>query len=240
MGIEYLQNVLAVPKSKLLHHPYEVPEASLLRTGVAEAGLERLRRPAFLFVGSIIARKGWSCLIDAASILHRRGIDSFSVIFVGSGDQEKDLRDQISVCGLGGIIHQVGQVAYQNLGAYYRAADVFVFPTYEDTWGLVLLEAMAFGKPVLCSKYAGSREMVRHGVNGFIFDPYNPEELAQYMAQFSEDPRLTLEFGRCSSETISPFTPRKAANVLADLIAKVMDGDQRNLMPWAAPGFSSE
>ncbi|MGB2886302.1 MAG: glycosyltransferase [Candidatus Acidiferrales bacterium] len=234
MGVEYLRDVLGVPDSKLLHHPYEVADPSVLCSGANEVRLGGIEHPTFLFVGSIIPRKGWSCLIEAASRLVERGLDRFSLVFVGAGDQGADLQAQISLRGLEGFVHQVGQVSYQNLGAYYQASDVFVFPTREDTWGLVLLEAMAFGKPVLCSKYAGSKEMVRHGLNGFIFDPDSPEELASYMAHFIQNPHLVLEFGACSSETIAPYTPARAANVLAGLVVKLMDSEGRGLssMPY--------
>jgi glycosyltransferase involved in cell wall biosynthesis/O-antigen/teichoic acid export membrane protein len=240
MGTEYLRDVLAVPNSKLLHHPYEVPEPSLLCSGIDEISPKGVRHPAFLFVGSIIPRKGWSCLIEAASVVRHRGLDSFSLIIVGAGEQERDLQEQISSHGLEGFVHLVGQVAYQNLGAYYRACDVFVFPTYEDTWGLVLLEAMAFGKPVLCSQYAGSREMVQHGVNGFIFDPHSHEELAEYMTQLIQNPRLAAEFGKRSSAAIAPYTPARAANILANLVARVMDRKKTNGVPLIAVEFSSE
>jgi glycosyltransferase involved in cell wall biosynthesis/O-antigen/teichoic acid export membrane protein len=222
-GIEYLRDVLAAPDFKLLHHPYEVPEPSLLSSGVEDAGLQCLPRPVFLFVGSIISRKGWTRLIDAAASLVQRGCSSFSVLIVGTGEEEGDLRERIWSHGLERIVHVAGPVAYANLGAYYRACDVFVFPTYEDTWGLVLLEAMAFGKAVLCSKFAGSREMVRHGVNGFVFDPHDREELAQYMARFIENPRLGQEFGKRSAEGMAPYTPLKAANVLAGLVTEVAE-----------------
>jgi glycosyltransferase involved in cell wall biosynthesis/O-antigen/teichoic acid export membrane protein len=242
LGIEYLRGVLGAPASKLLFHPYEVPEPGLLGSGAdgTSLRLERMRHPAFLFVGSIIPRKGWSCLIEAARILRNRGFDSFSLIFVGTGEQEKDLQAQVCSYELDPLVYAVGQVAYENLGAYYRASDVFVFPTYEDTWGLVLLEAMSFGKPVLCSKFAGSREMVRHGVNGFLFDPYAPDELAAYMAQFIRDPRLAWEFGKCSLESIRPYTPARAANVLAGLVARVMDREKRNRIPLIAAELPSE
>ena len=234
MGIEYLRDALGVPNPKLLHHPYEVPEPSLLSSGIDTTGLQPLRHPVFLFVGSIIPRKGWSCLIEAAGTLRSRGLDSFSVVVVGTGEQEKDLQEKVSSYGLNGLVHLVGQVPYQNLGAYYRAADVFVFPTYEDTWGLVLLEAMAFGKAVLCSQYAGSREMVRHGVNGFLFDPYDPKNLAERMAQFIESPSLALELGKNASDAIRPYTPARAANVLARLVQTVMNRKTPNVASLVA------
>lgn len=217
MGVEYLNGVIGMSHSKLVHHPYQVPDPSVLCTGDDAPGVDSLPRPAFLFVGSLIARKGWDSLIEAAKLLEKRGLMSFSVILVGGGGQEEEMNALVRSYGLERHIYRAGKVAYQNLGAYYRAADVFVFPTHEDVWGLVLLEAMAFGKPVLCSTNAGSKEMVTHGENGFIFDSHNPEELADYMAQFISDPTLIARFGARASETLAPYTPARAAQALAGL-----------------------
>jgi len=217
MGVEYLNSVIGMSRSKLLHHPYQVPDSSVLCTGDDAPRLDAIRRPAFLFVGSLITRKGWDSLIEAAHILDKRGLKSFSVIFVGEGGQAEEMNALVRFYGLERHIHSVGKVAYQNLGAYYRAADVFVFPTHEDVWGLVLLEAMAFGKPVLCSTNAGSKEMVSPGESGFVFDSHNPEELADHMAQFILDPTLIARFGARASAAVAPFTPTRAAHALAAL-----------------------
>jgi glycosyltransferase involved in cell wall biosynthesis len=216
-GVEYLSTVIGMDRSKLLRHPYQVPDLSVLCSHPNEVGLGPIRRPAFLFVGRLICPKGWSSLVEAANHLVKRGLQSFSVIFVGAGDQVEDLNALVRSYGLEQHVYQVGQVAYQNLGSYYRAADVFVFPTHDDVWGLVLLEAMASGKPVLCSTNAGSKEMVSHGKNGFIFDSHNPEELANYMAQLIGDPGLIARFGKHASEAVAPFTPARAAQALARL-----------------------
>lgn len=221
-GIEYLRASLGISDSKLIHHPYEVPDTSILCSGVDQVGFGPSPQLGFLFVGSLITRKGWTCLMEASRLLVQRGLNRFSVTIVGSGDQAEDVRMQISSRGLERFVHQAGQVAYKDLGAYYRASDVFVFPTHEDVWGVVLLEAMAFGKPVLCSKYAGSQEMVQHGRNGFIFDSYKPEELAGYMARFIENPGLVTEFGERAYKTIAPYTPTRAASVLANLVTSLL------------------
>ncbi len=168
-------------------------------------------------MGSLSPRKGWRYLIDATRLLVSQGIREFSVLFVGTGEQDEEMRAAIRDQGLDGIVHQVGAVAYHNLGPYYRSADVFVSPTRADTWGVAVLEAMAFGKPVLCSKYAGSRQMVAHGENGFIFDPFDTPQLAGYMAKFIQDQSLAERLGACSLEKMAPFTPARAADALANL-----------------------
>jgi glycosyltransferase involved in cell wall biosynthesis len=216
-GARYLREVVGMPPNKILCHPCEVPDLPLLCSGRAQPDLPAFRRPVFLYVGSLITRKGWRHLLDAAGLLVRQGNSRFSVVLVGGGEQQEEMLSAIKDMGLEGIVHSVGPVAYHELGPYYRNADVFVSPTREDTWGVAVLEAMAFGKPVLCSKYAGSRQMIAHGENGFIFDPYDTEELAGYMVRFMLDPSLVERQGARSLERMLPFTPASAAGALADL-----------------------
>jgi glycosyltransferase involved in cell wall biosynthesis len=215
-GSKYLRDVIGMPEHKLLCHPCQVPDLPLLCSGAGGADLPALKRPVFLFVGGLTWRKGWRYLIEACALLVRQGFQNFSVLLVGAGEQE-ETRKAIRDYGLDGVVYQVGPVAYNNLGMYYRSADVFVSPTRQDTWGVAVLEAMAFGKPVLCSKYAGSRQMVAHGDNGFIFDPSDAQQLAGYMAKFIADEYLAKRLGARSLEKMVSFTPAHAADVLANL-----------------------
>jgi glycosyltransferase involved in cell wall biosynthesis len=88
---------------------------------------------------------------------------------------------------------------------------------------------MAFGKPVLCSQYAGAKEMIEHGVNGYVFDPRSPGELAEYMARFIQRPELIAEFGQKSKEIIAPYTPACAAKVLESLVLRLLGSNAREL-----------
>jgi glycosyltransferase involved in cell wall biosynthesis len=220
-GTDYLRNVIRMPQEKLLGHPCQVPDMSLLGADSGEASLPNIKRPVFLYVGSISPRKGWRYLLDATRLLVSQGMREFSVLFVGAGEQEEELRTAISEQGLEDIVHQVGGVPYHSLGYYYRSADVFVTPTRADTWGVAVLEAMAFGKAVLCSKYAGSRQMITLGENGFVFDPYDAKQLADYMARFIQDQSLASRLGARSLETMAPYTPARSAEVLADFALQI-------------------
>jgi glycosyltransferase involved in cell wall biosynthesis len=230
-GANYLRNVLVMPQQKVVCHPCQVPDLSLLESGAKQTSLHAAKRPVFLYVGSISPRKGWRYLVDAAHLLVSRGISQFSVLLVGSGEQEDLLRAAINDRRLEGIVHQIGAVAYHDLASYYRAADVFVSSTRADTWGVAVLEAMAFGKPVLCSKYAGSREMIVPGENGFIFDPFNADQLASFMTSFIQDKNLIARFGACALEKIAPFTPARAAEVLADVAMAKIQPQRYSVQP---------
>jgi len=216
-GITYLRDVIGISPSKLLCHPCQVPDLALLRSDAEEIVLPDMRRPVFLYVGSISPRKGWRYLIDAIRVLVDRGVRNFSVVFAGNGEQDDEMRAVVRENNLQDVVHQLGFVAYHNLGQYYRGADVFVSPSRADTWGVAVLEAMAFGKPVLCSKYVGTREMVSHEENGFIIDPFNAPQLADYMEKFIRDRSLAERMGLCARKTIAPYTPAIAADVLANL-----------------------
>jgi glycosyltransferase involved in cell wall biosynthesis len=224
-GTAYLHNGLKMPPHKLLCHPFQVPELSLFDEAAANqsAGM----RPVFLYVGSISPRKGWNYLLEATRILVNRGIREFSVVFVGAGEQEDELRAAIKALDLGDIVEHIGAVPYQKLGSYYRSANVFVSPTRADTWGVAVLEAMAFGKPVLCSKYAGARQMTTPDENGFIFDPFEPAQLADYMTRFIGNQALVVQFGARSLEKIAPYTPERAAGVLADVAFETIERKRR-------------
>jgi glycosyltransferase involved in cell wall biosynthesis len=221
-GIEYLRDVIAIPEAKLFHRAFYVPGVTMLSSGEEGQSASRADlRPVFLFVGQIIKRKGWNYLLEAARCLVEKGLDTFSVTVVGDGEQRDQLKASVCSLGLQHIVKMVGSVPYQRLGAHFEAADVFVLPTLEDTWGMVVSEAMAFGKPVLCSRYAGARELVQHGVSGFVFDPFNVNELAGHMERFIREPRLITEFGQRSREIIAPHTPEQAAKALALIVHAV-------------------
>ncbi len=215
-GADYMHHVLHVPERKLLSHPYQVADREILGSGTNDQPLPG-RRPRFLFVGSIDPRKGWRYLLEAARVLVKQGIDQFSVVFAGSGYQEQQLYSGIAENGVSNVAFYVGFVPYYSMASCYRQADVFVFPTMDDVWGLVLVEAMTFGKPVICSQYAGARELVSDGENGFVVDPRSVEALANSMRKFIEDQSLITRFGARSRELVSPYTPARAAQVLANV-----------------------
>jgi glycosyltransferase involved in cell wall biosynthesis len=228
-GAIYLRDIVGIPQEKVVCHPCQVPDLSLLASVASEANLPHLKRPVFLYVGGISPRKGWNYLVEAAHQLVSRGIGQFSVVLIGSGEQKEELRAAIKERQLESVVHQVGEVAYHNLGYYFRDADVFVSPTRADTWGVAVLEAMAFGKPVLCSRFAGTRQMVTPGENGFIFDPFDPAELADYMAKFIRDQSLAARLGVRSLEKMVGYTPYRAAEVLADVALETIERKRRHM-----------
>lgn len=217
-GKAYLTEVLKAEQHRVFVQPYEVPSVRAL-SEACEAIPEKpqLARPVFLFVGSVIPRKGLHLLLEACALLHQQGYRDYSVLVVGDGPQRQELEEFSQRHALNDCVRWAGRVDYGCLGTYFRQADVFVLPTLEDTWGVVVLEAMALSKPVLCSQLAGAAEMVMDGENGFRFDPHNVKRLAEIMSQFIRDPSLCESMGRKSQELMAQHSPEAAAQFLAEV-----------------------
>jgi glycosyltransferase involved in cell wall biosynthesis len=107
---------------------------------------------------------------------------------------------------------------YPDLPAYYGLASAFIHASTTEQWGLVVNEAMASGLPVLVSNRCGcAQDLVREGVNGFTFDPYNVEEMANVMLRLTETPKHRLtEMGDASRQLISAWGPERFARGLHD------------------------
>ncbi len=217
-GKAYLIDILKANESNVFHQPYEVPATTALVGCTKEdkhSNLHQSQRPVFLFVGGIIPRKGLHLLLEACVVLQKQGYRNYTLLVVGDGAQRQELEAFSQTHELADCVKWAGRVNYGNLGAYFNSADVFVLPTLEDTWGVVVLEAMALGKPVLCSKWAGAAEMVIEGENGYLFEPQQPEELAKVMRRFIEQPNLSKSMGDKSQQLMAQHTPEVAAQFLA-------------------------
>lgn len=222
-GKDYLVEVLGVLADDVSARPYMVPDTKALLQRQSETAPrdQQFVRPIFLCVGLIVPRKGIKSLLQACRMLKDRGYSNYTLVLVGDGEQRQELEAFAQEQGIDQQIIWAGWLEYGQLGAYFSSADVFVFPTLEDTWGVVLLEAMAFGKPILCSKWAGASEMVVSGENGYIFDPYETETLAETMGHFISHPETCGSMGQKSRELMIQHNPESAALFLAERVEKV-------------------
>lgn len=223
-GKIYLEEVLRVESKKIFAKPYLVPDKRSLQqccdnTPLASLNLN-LNHPVFFYVGQIIPRKGIEQLLTACHLLRQDNAD-FSLLIAGNGWQRQDLEAMAAKYNLSSQIKWLDLIDYGNLGIYYQFIDVFVLPTFEDTWGMVVLEAMNFGKPILCSKLAGASELIVKGKNGYCFDPYDAQKLAMLMHFFIDNPQIIKVMGQQSIQLIQQHSPEKAARSLTKAISWV-------------------
>lgn len=224
-GSEYLTAILKANKDRVFVKPYEIPDKRTLPSSTEgkEPKLLELQHPIFLFVGHVIPRKGLPLLLQACAILQTRGYERYTLLVVGDGSQQQELATFCQEHQLIDRVQWAGRVAYDQIGTYFDQADVFVLPTLEDTWGVVTLEAMLLGKPILCSTGAGTAELVVPGENGYVFAPDDPDKLADLMQKFLDDPSLIAAMGARSQQIMTQYTPVAAAQCLADITKLVMN-----------------
>ncbi len=224
-GKTYLTNILNVPKNKIFARPYEVPTSKAMSnySENIESHSQQAKKFTFLFVGQLIPRKGLHLLLKACNILQQKGCREYKLMVIGQGSSQKELQTLSQEYKLEENIEWIGWVDYNRIGEYFQQADVFILPTLEDTWGMVVLESMSFGKPVLCSKWAGASELVEEGTNGYIFDPHFPEEVADAMYKLLSNPDLTAAMGKKSQQIIAEHNPEAAAKYIADVINLIMN-----------------
>lgn len=215
---DYLTQTLKLSSEKVLYYPYLTSDVQSLKGKSANIQAEQpLKKPIFTYVGRLIERKGIKALFAACALLEEAGYTDYSLLIIGEGEQQAELKAFAQRENLSAQIIWTGWVEYQQLGECFQLTDVFVFPTYEDVWGMVVLEAMAFGKPVLCSKWAGAMEMIEPGESGYLFDPHHPEELAKLMQYCIDQPAIIAEAGIAAQEKVSQYSPTTTAQIIADL-----------------------
>lgn len=160
-----------------------------------------LRGVNFLYVGTFIPLKGIHYVLDAFARLQQ--VNEFHFHLVGGGPLIKELQNQVHKLGLSNCVHFWGTQPPAKVPFYYALADVFVFPSLYDVWGLVLNEAMACGLPVVASPIAGAtRDLVVDGQNGFVVDPRQVDELTRALRCLLEDSELRTRMGQQAAATL--------------------------------------
>jgi glycosyltransferase involved in cell wall biosynthesis len=201
---------------------------------VSVAGVDALRQKfgkpelVFLAVGRLNERKGIRELIKGWSLIEQNSNEKLMLIIIGKGPLEKELKTLTKNLNLKGVIFY-GSVDYNDIARYYAVADVFVMPTLEDNWSLVVPEAMACGLPVICSKYNGCYpELIEPGKNGWIFDPLDKEDTFQALKKCVESKLKLKQMGEKSKKIISHHTPQHAAHAILDACNIALQNRKRN------------
>ena len=150
-----------------------------------------------LFVGRIVPEKGVDKLVQAVSYL--QGKQRIKLVVIGGGDRSiaeiQRLKNLARSLKIGDSVSFLGLIAHDELPFFYSAADVSVVPSYHESFGLVMLESLACGTPVVATKVGGAETVIRHGETGYIVknnDPYClAESISQLMLKLNDHQELT-------------------------------------------------
>lgn len=145
--------------------------------------------PLVVFAGRLVHEKGVQDLLDAAAVLLPRHPD-LRVVIAGEGPHEEELRDQASRRGLGEAVRFLGFVGGRELPELLAAADCFAMPSRYEPFGMVALEAIAAGTPVVAGSSGGLAEFIIDGETGLTHIPGDPLELSRAIDTVISDPAL--------------------------------------------------
>lgn len=172
-----------------------------------------------LYVGSLIERKGIDLLLNAMAKMNK----VCELNIAGTGPLLQELQDQAKRLGISNRVHFLGYQQRQDLVNLYRNADLFVLPTREDCYGLVIMEAMCASMPVVVSKYAdGAYDLVEQQVTGLIVDPNNSDEFAKAMEVTLKTNEGTNIWGIAGNERVRKFSFEHVSVPFVDAIRYVL------------------
>ena len=155
-----------------------------------------IKEPTVLFVGTITPRKGVEYLVKAAKILKEEGCKA-NFILTGSisvdPEYARKIKEYVKLHKLN--VNITGFVPYEDLKTLYAVCDIFVLPSLEEGFGMVLTEAMASGKPLIGSNVGGIPMQIRDGWNGFLVEPGNEKQLAEKIRYLIDNPEERERMG---------------------------------------------
>lgn len=183
-----------IPNERLFVLPNGIPDIDLK----AERCKRGNRTVRVIFLSNLVKTKGLLELVQVAKAVTQR---SKAVRFAIAGrvvDERfhQELLQYVKIEGLNDFVEILGPLYNKEKDAFFKSGDIFVFPTYKDTFPLVNLEAMQNGIPVISSDEGAIPEVVQDGVNGYIVDPRNISQLASKVLELVENPSLRERMGK--------------------------------------------
>ena len=215
---------------QIFFHPFSSLTAEdILEEPIGWEEKERLRialkleeKVTVLTIGQFIPRKGFDILIRAWE-----GIgDRAQLLIIGGGDDRPKYEQLISERGIKGITI-LDFMPKAELFRYYKAADIFVLPTREDIWGLVVNEAMAQGLPVITTDNCmAGVELIENGVNGYVVKTESVDEMRERLRELIKSPQLRAEMAKNNLKKIAPYTMENVAKCHIEAINQVLRHNQ--------------
>ena len=144
------------------------------------------KSPILLYVGRLAREKNLGMLLEALHAAVNVAPDVI-LLLVGEGDEERSLRRLADRLNVAGRVRFVGPVPHQAVGRWYRTADLFVFSSVSETQGLVVLEAMAHGLPVLAVRSIGTSDFIDDGVNGALSENTHDDFIRRLLQLLRDD-----------------------------------------------------
>ena len=171
-----------------------------------------------IYVGNVYVLKGIPTLLTAFKELENYNI---SLTTIGKHNLSSKFIDNFS------NVKFVGHILREDLNEYLNNSDVFIFPTLMDGFGMVVLEAMATGLPVICSKSCGAADAVFGGENGFLIEPHSYKDIIDKVLYFYYNRNQVAVMGESSLKKISQFSYDNYYKQYGEILREYFDGQHK-------------
>jgi glycosyltransferase involved in cell wall biosynthesis len=186
---------------------------SCINTIVDKKEVEELKRnlkvehkKVIMYAGRLIKRKNADILIKAFYKLKQEHNDS-CLIIIGDGECKNKFQGLCKKVNIENDVLFLGMIDNKDLPVYYSLCNLFVLPASGEPWGLVLNEAMQFGKPIIATKGVGAAyDLIKDGENGFMVPEKDSDALYEAMKTILSDSELEKKMGEESKKIIEKFT----------------------------------
>lgn len=175
----------------------------------------------FISVSRLSREKNVDFMIDAIASLRERTDEAFRFLMIGDGEARERLQAKIDKLGLSDVFQLIGQVAPEDIPLYYALGDAFLFASKSETQGMVILEAMAAGLPVVAVRSSGIDDVIQEGVNGFK-TPENLDEWAERVRRLLTDDQRRQAMARDAQAFAGGFHVDAVAGRIVGFYAQVM------------------
>jgi glycosyltransferase involved in cell wall biosynthesis len=178
-------------------------------------------RKILISVSRISKEKNIGFMLEALAELQAQGHDDFHLLLIGDGPDRAAIQTHVDTLMLTSQVTLVGAVPPDQMALYYHLGDIFVFASTSETQGMVILEAMSAGLPVVAVRSSGIDDVVRQGMNGFK-TPQNRQARGQKVVELKDNAELRQQLGKQASHFAQAFDITNFASAVATFYAEVL------------------
>jgi glycosyltransferase involved in cell wall biosynthesis len=164
----------------------------------------------------ITARKGLNYLLEALPELVAKN-QSLYLKIMGDGDEKENLEKLAKELQMEKYVEFIGRVPRENTAPFYQEASLFVLPSLNEGMSNAMLEALASGLPLVATDTGGTRELLQNGINGFIVEAKNSQDLKEKIKKIADNPELQRTMGEESRKKAMEMSWKKIAREYKDL-----------------------
>jgi 1,2-diacylglycerol 3-alpha-glucosyltransferase len=177
-------------------------------------------------VGRLAPEKNWETLLRAFAKVYPEHQD-LRLVLIGDGPSREDLKSMATELGIAERVTFLGSIPFGEVPGYLKAADIFSFASVTETQGLVTIEAMAAGLPIVAVDASGTRDIVEHGKQGFLVEN-DPDTLAKALHELLSDSHQLKRFSNSALKKAKTFDVNQLSRQLVDVYEQAIQAKKED------------